>query len=369
MLTGFSSKDLSTHNKESTLFTRETIRILATLKTKESKSTMGDVVKNIINSIAKIGEILGLANIDQDAGLIFITGGTGPVGHRVATRLLNAGYPQVRIGAHHATDMEDKNKEGAEIADFGWDRPDTYEHALAGVKTVFCTTPYHKDWKKNFGPFLEACKKAGIQHFVKFSFYHARMSRDPFHNVPLVKAHGDCDEKLIKSGLTFTILGASHLMSNPLVFQGNELRAKQKPAILYGASANKLVNYVSPNDVAECAVRVILEPHSHHNQEYNLTGSIGIAEQEMCQLLSDHLKKPIMYVDQPLHTFQEGERMSGNPNWIVEDIAMLEMVKASGYEADPAFPTMDIKEICGHEPETYAMYLRSTETMSKIEKA
>jgi uncharacterized protein YbjT (DUF2867 family) len=237
------------------------------------------------------------------------------------------------------------------------------------VKSVFCTAPYHKDWKANFGPFLDACAKAGVKHFVKFSFYHARVSGDPFQNVPLVKDHGDCDEMLIKSGLAYTILAASHLMSNPLIFQGRELRASQKPAVLYGASAGKPVNYVSPNDIAECAVRVILEPLAHHHKEYCLTGSIGIKEQEVCQLLSDHLKKPIMYVDQPLHTFKEGERMSGDPEWMVEDLCTLEMVKASGYEANRGFPTKDIENICEHEPETFAMYLRSTETMSDIEKA
>lgn len=322
---------------------------------------------SIRNSITKIGELLGF-NIDQDAGLIFVTGGNGPAGHRVATKLLSAGYPHVRLGAHNPTDMEDKSKKGAEIADFRWESPDTYEKALTGVKTVFCTAPYHKHFKKHFGTFLEACQEAGVKHFVKFSFYHARMSGDPFQNVPLVKAHGDCDERLIKSGMPYTILAASHLMSNPMVFQGTELRKSQKPAILYGASGNKPVNYVSPNDVAECAVRVILEPAAHHNQEYTLTGSIGITEQEVCQVLSDHFQKPIMYVDQPLHTFKEGERMSGDPEWMVEDLATLEMVKASGYEGDPGFATKDIEEICGREPETFAMYLRAKGNMSKVER-
>jgi uncharacterized protein YbjT (DUF2867 family) len=330
---------------------------------------MADVVQNIRSSFVKIGELLGLSDMDEEVGLIFVTGGNGPVGHRVATKLLRAGYAEVRLGAHHPTDMEDKSKEGAEIADFSWERPETYEKALDGVRSVFCTAPYHKNWKDNFAPFLEACKKAGVKHFVKFSFYHARLSGDPFQNVPLVKDHGDCDEKLVKSGLNYTILAASHLMSNPLVFQGRELRKEEKPAVLYGASEEKPVNYVSPNDVADVAVKVILEPKGHHNKEYTLTGLVGITEQEVASLLSDHLKKPIMYVNQPLHTFREGERKSGDPEWMVEDFSTLEMVKASGYESDPGFISKDIEMVCGHEPETFAMYIRSTETMSNVEKA
>jgi len=328
---------------------------------------MSDIFESIGLSLKKIGEALGIANMDPEAGLIFITGGNGPIGHRVAMRLLRAGYPQVRLGAHHPTTMEDMNKEGAEIADFNWNRPDTFEKALAGVKSVLCTAPYIQNWKENFVPFLNACKKAGVKHFVKIYFYHARVSGDPFQNVPLVRDHGDCDEALVRSGLSYTIISASHLMSNPLIFQGRELRKDEKPAVLYGASANRGINYVSPNDVAEVAVRVLMEPPAHTSKEYTLTGEKPITEQEVCQVLSDHLKKPIMYVDQPHHTFKDGEKLSGDPEWMVEDLTTLEMVKASGYEADPGFATKDIEKICGHPPETFNEYILATEYMVKDE--
>jgi uncharacterized protein YbjT (DUF2867 family) len=331
---------------------------------------MDEVLDNVRSSFSMFGDILGLPNFDAKCGLIFVTGGNGPVGHRVAKRLLRAGYAQVRLGAHHVSDMEDKSKEGADIVEFNWNRPETYENSLTDVESVFCTAPYHKNWKEHFGPFLDACKRAGVRHIVKFSFYHARRSGDPFQNVPLVRDHGDCDEMIVLSGIPYTILSSSHLMSNPLVFQGKNLRLDHKPAVLYGSSANNPVNYVSPNDVAECAVKVLLEPaRSHRNKEYTLTGDVAITEQEVCQLLSDYLEKPIMYVDQPLHTFKDTELSSGDPEWMIEDLATLEMIKASGYESKPSFATKDIETICGREPETYAMYLCSTESMSKVEEA
>lgn len=315
----------------------------------------------------KVGEALGIQNLDPEPGLIFVTGGSGVVGHRVATKLLRAGYPQLRLGAHNPTEFADKNKDGAEIADFDWSRTDTYDKALVGVKSVLCTAPYMKGWKENFPSFIEACRNAGVKHFIKLSFYHARVSGDPFQNVPLVRAHGDCDDDLIKSGLPYTILGASHLMSNPMTLQGRELKMDQKPAVLYGASLHKGVNYVSPNDIADVAVRILMDPRSHHNSEYSLTGPEHIKDSQVAQLLSDHLKKPIMYVDQPLHTFKQGERMSGDPEWLVEDLTNLEMVKASGYEQDPNFVSYDIEQICGHPAETFDAYLLMTETMTPME--
>lgn len=201
------------------------------------------------------------------------------------------------------------------------------------------------------------------------SFYHALNPDEPFQLVPLVKDHGYCDRLLIDSGINYTILAASHLMCNPFIFQGQELRAPQKPAVLYGASQNKKVNYVSPNDIADCATRALLGPIEHHNKVYTLTGSSPITEQEVCQLLGDYLEKPVMYAVQPIQTFKEAERKSNDPEWMADDIITLEMVKASGYEEKPEFVTNDIETICGHQPENFSMYLQSTQFMSKIEQA
>jgi NAD(P)H dehydrogenase (quinone) len=262
--------------------------------------------------------------------------------------------------------MQDLNKLGAQVADFGWDREETYEHALKDVKSVLCTVAYQKDWQQHFPVFLRACVKAGVKHFVKISFYHARKSGDQFQEVPLVKAHGDCDEMLVKlltpqafgamdvgvdfttPHMSYTILYASHFMSNPFVFQGKELRESGSLATFYGASANKGVNYVSPNDVAEVAVRVLLEPCQYYNKEYTLTGPAAITDQQVADLIGKHLKKPVMYVDQPLREFQAELRYGG-------------------IEEDKEFVTSDVETICGHKAQTFEDYLQQQDMMTKLE--
>lgn len=282
------------------------------------------------------------------------------------------------------------NKLGAEIADFVWDDEATFDKALKGVKSVLCTVPYTKDWQKHFPAFLEACERAGVRHFVKISFYHARLSGDPFQTVPLVKAHGDCDDLLVKSlspsyesvmqgdtdvvmdygrpHMSYTLLGATHLMSNAFYFQGHELKENKTLATFYGASANHGVNYVSPNDVAEVAVRVLLEPRAHYNKEYTLTGPQSITDQQVADLISKHLKKPVMYVDQPLREFETEMKLSGDPNWMVEDLVALEKIKATGTEEQLGFVSNDIEAICGHRAETFEDYLQMKEYMTKVEE-
>jgi NAD(P)H dehydrogenase (quinone) len=327
------------------------------------------IVTDLAINLAKVGEALGIHNLDPTSGTIFITSAADVVGHRVATRLLNAGYPTLRIGVTDRTPFEGFNKLGAELADFDWIDETTYTKALVGVKSIFCTAPHIRRWKHKFPVFLKACEAAGVKHFVKISFYHARRSGDIFQEVPFVKAHGDCDERLAtgQNTMSFTILSASHFMSNPLTYQGYCLRADQKPAVYYGASGGKGVNYVSPNDVAEVGVRVLLCPKSHYNKEYTLTGPNAITDQHVSSLLSSYLKKPVMFVDQPLHTFSDGEKMGGDAEWFVEDLVAMEKAKSTGKEELMAFASNDIEVICGHPAEDYEEYLYHTDFMSAPE--
>jgi NAD(P)H dehydrogenase (quinone) len=345
-------------------------------------------IRTSARTLTEIGEVLGIRNLDPESGLIFITGGTGVVGHRVALKLLNAGYPQVRLGVMNTDTVEDKNKLGAEIADFSWNREDTYAKALKDVKSVLVTIPYCQDWEKHFPAFFDACIKAGVKHFVKISYYHARVPGDPFKDVPLVKAHGDCDQHVVTSltpgllnvmagdvdvgldltpRMSYTILYASHFMSNPFTFYSNELHSKLSPVTFYGASKGHGVNYVSPNDVAEVAVRVLLEPRPHYLKEYTLTGPEAIKDQEVADLIGKHLDKPVMYVDQPIHEFQTELRVGGDADWLVKDLVALETIKATGNEENENFKTNDFETICGHKPQTFEEYLNTKDLMTPVE--
>ena len=241
---------------------------MATLENIEH--TVENAVKNVGPGVLKtLNDVsrytLGV-DFDRSAGTIFVTGGTGIVGHRVATLLLESGYPTVRLGVKDQDAVSNLSKMGAEIADFSWEDDSSYEKALARAHTVIVTTLHPEHWDRHFPLFLEACKKANVRNVVKVSFYYNPMFGDDatekayrlmIREVPFVNRHHVCDDMLRNSGLSFTILCASHLMSNPLVYQGQNLR-KGNEVCFYGASNGRGVNYVSPNDVAEVAVRVLL---------------------------------------------------------------------------------------------------------------
>jgi len=311
---------------------------------------------------------------DQSPGTIFVTGCNGVITKRVATRLLDAEYPLVRLGTHFndKSEMavaEEFNKKGAQLADFSFDRTDTFGKALQGVHTVFCTTPHTEDFVEQFESFLEACKVADVKHIVKLSFYYKIQSTEN-KKVPWIQRLIRCDDALIDSGIHFVVLGATHLMSNPMVHQGASLRDKSSPVYFYGASGDKPVNYVSPNDVAEVATRVLLAPKEHNKpseyngMEYSLTGREGVKDSEVALLLSSYLEKEVKYVEQTLKEFEEGEQFSGGPAWLVADLVGLESIKATGSEEAEDFVTYHIDKVCERRAETFKEYLSNTAAMT-----
>ena len=169
-----------------------------------------------------IGECLGREHQEVVTGKIFVTGGRGVLGYRVALRLLEAGSPSLRVGFRRPDDdcAQVLSKKGAEVVHFDWNNEEsTFSEALKGVKIVFCeATPNIEKWSTVFPTFLRACEEADVKYFVKVSFYHSRKTGELFHKASsLVKFHGKSDSLLAQSSIPYTILSASHFMSNQLV--------------------------------------------------------------------------------------------------------------------------------------------------------
>lgn len=188
-------------------------------------------------------------------------------------------------------------------------------------------------------------------------------TNDPFLKVPLVRMHRECDFKLMKLPITYnyTILFASHFMSNATVYQGDSIRDKH---CFVGASGGKKVNYVSHNDVAKAAVRCLLDPADHHRVGYTLTGPNAITDEAIAEKLSKQLHTNITYKDMPVEAFAEDAK---DTDWGPSlDVAYLEFVKGTGVEEDN-FVSHDLNKVIGTTAETYDEYLQSQTSMTPQE--
>jgi uncharacterized protein YbjT (DUF2867 family) len=320
------------------------------------------------NATNFVDKVKALPVFNTSTGRILVTDSSGVVGYRIASKLLAAGYPTVRVGVRDSEvpSVAGLVSQGAEIKEFCWEKEYCYAQALEDVQSVYISAPVVST-DERFTAFIAACKNSNVKHIVKLSFYHALKSkaegmmahfgmahddRDPFADVHIVQMHGFCDMRVIKSRIDYTILFASHLMSNPLRYQAKNLNSEEPK--FYGASHGKGVNYVSPNDVAEVAVRALLAPKDHSRTGYTLTGPKAYTDRLVAELIGGQLNKKVTYVE-------------GLPHDADEDTVALEKIKASGTEEFVGFVSNDVAKICGHSPEAYEDYVADRDSMSPKE--
>jgi NAD(P)H dehydrogenase (quinone) len=327
----------------------------------------GKAVADIIPGMGKLG-------FDGRLGKIFVTSGTGVVGYRVAMSLMEAGHKDIRVGVwrgerdagagkgnHEFVDNIIKMLEakGAEVVDFDWTDPMCFDSVLKGVKTVFCSLPHMEAHQDAFVGFVVACKEKKVEHFVKISFLHNDEYRK---NVPLAHFHNVCDELLEQapktSRINYTVLATSHLMSTPLLTQG-ELLTKDLKYVT--ASHGMGVNYVSPNDVADAALVVLEDRKTHRNKVYSLTAR-PITDREVAKQLTIAYETPVQHIELGYHDYVKSIKSRGLPTWLAKDSAAFEKMKASGIDENPEIYSKDLENLIGRKPETFIDYLRNTDS-------
>jgi uncharacterized protein YbjT (DUF2867 family) len=343
-----------------------------------------------LSAMERLWNHIRSADRNEGAGAgadIFVTS-VDVVGFRVAVDLMEAGS-KVRVGIDGSDKSDSKilhdlKEGGASLVPFSWTDESTYSNAVQGAKTVFCVVNQHKGSVKRFHAFFEACRKNGVKHFVKLSFYKALVSTrmhdmngracNPFCRVPLIKMHGDCDERIMKShAMDYTILSITHLMSDPAVNQRHNIISD--PSRYYSASAGKGVNYVSPNDVAAAAVRVLLHPKDHRRVGYTLTGPTHIMDTQVANLLSEDMNKKVEHYDVNARDYgcciykssitnntRVRTSTEADPK---DDLVQLEILKATGMEVN--FLSKDFEKLCGRPAETFGEYLFAKSKMTTPE--
>src|SRR5687767_13284865 len=99
--------------------------------------------------------------------MILITGGTGTTGREIV-RLL-AGVEGVRAMVRDPDRAAFIAEAGVEVVRGDFERPETLEAALEGVERALLLSPPDPRTVEQQTNFIEAAKRAGTRHVVKFS--------------------------------------------------------------------------------------------------------------------------------------------------------------------------------------------------------
>lgn len=197
---------------------------------------------------------------------VVVAGATGRTGRQIVKKAAAAGY-KIRGLTRDPERARDKYGDIAEWVACDVRNPYMVARALEGMDAVFCAIGYTEFAGPNGGQFvdylgvrhlIDHASQENAKHFVLVSSGSAGPARDQRNN-PLFGYVGywktKAEERLKKSGLSFTIIGPAGLLDNP--GGDHAIRLMKRPEYIQLPMAQRMVDI---GDVATVAIASLTEP-------------------------------------------------------------------------------------------------------------
>jgi NAD(P)H dehydrogenase (quinone) len=270
-----------------------------------------------------------------------ITGATGAIGGRVASRLAELGHSQRLIvrDAGRAPELP-----GAEIAEASYGDPEAMRRALDGAHTLFMVSGSEAfDRVRLHIAAVDAAVAAGVERIVYLSFVGAA----PDATFTFVRDHWRTEEHVRSTGLRHTFVRDNMYLDYLPTFAGTD-------GVIRGPAGDGRVGAVARDDIAE-VVAAILPGEGHDGRTYDVTGPEAITLHEAAEELSRVTGRTITYHEETLEEAYASRASYGALDWEVEGWVTTYTAIAKG-ELNVVSET--VSELTGHAPMALADFLR-----------
>lgn len=191
---------------------------------------------------------------------ILLIGATGQIGLLLTEHLLQDKTIDLRVGTRHRDQLGELKKRYGDAVYLDLDDPKTFPDALAGVQRAFLLTGYTAAMITQSKTFVDAAKKAAVEHLVHLGVFTPEWDCTDPH----FAWHQMVEVYIKHSQIKWTFLHPNCFMQNLTGFysflSGNKLR-------WWGV--DKPCGWIALEDVAEAAAKILVEgPSKHHGKDY-----------------------------------------------------------------------------------------------------
>lgn len=244
--------------------------------------------------------------------MILLTGAAGKTGRSVIGALSAQGKA-VRALVYRSEQIQIVKAFGAQETLVGDLRDRTaVESAAQGIRAVYHICPNISPDEILIGQnMIAAAQSAGIAHFVYHSVLHPQTEAMPHHWQKL-----RVEERLLESGLPYTILQPTAYMENTLAHWEQIVEQGIYP-VPYAVET--LSSMVALEDVAQAAALVLTEP-GHAGATYELVGTKATSQNEIAIILSQQLGRAVRAEAISIQSWERSARTSGLGDYQVETL-------------------------------------------------
>lgn len=272
---------------------------------------------------------------------ILITGATGNVGKELVKICARENVETV-AALTDLTKSSGQFPSGIEPREFDFTRPETYADAMRGVSKVFLMRPPAvSNVRRDIYPFLEYCRRERIEQIVFLSLLGAeKLSFTPHRKIEL---------EILRLDIPYTFLRPSFFMQNLTATHREEI--KNGNEIFVPAGLGK-TSFIDARDVAFAAF-LSLSDAQHLNKSYELTGSEALSYYEVAEILSDVLKKPIVYPNPSLLSFiWRNRRKHKNLSFVL----VMEIIYTTARFGQAGLITEELPKLLGRKPISFRQF-------------
>jgi len=220
--------------------------------------------------------------------IILVTGATGASGSAVI-REFARNQVAVRALVRKASKAKDLEQlPGVEIVIGDMLQPDS---ALDGVDRVLMISSSEPAMLETQCRFVDAAKRAGVRHVVKFSGKESSIGFDPMR-FRFTRMHEEIEDYLEASGVAWTHLRPSQFMQVYL----RETRTIVAKRALFFPLENVKLAPIDQEDIAKIAFTV-LRSDGHEGRRYEMTGPESLSMAEIAERISAAIGEIVRYVN------------------------------------------------------------------------
>lgn len=281
--------------------------------------------------------------------MVLVTGAAGKTGQAII-QALTANGATVRALVHRPEQIPLVEGLGAQEAVAGDMRLQaTMDEAARGGRAVYHICPNVSPDEVAIGQSaIAAARSAGVERFVYHSVLHPQTEAMPHHWQKL-----RVEERLLESGLPFTILQPTAYMQNVLAHRDKILTQGIYP-VPYPIETR--LSLVDLEDVAEAAALVLTE-RGHLGATYELVGTEAMSQIEIAATLRQQMGRDVSVRPVPIETWKRRARASGLGDYQVETlIKMFRHYEQYGFYGNPRA----LGWLLSRRPTTFAAFARRT---------
>jgi NAD(P)H dehydrogenase (quinone) len=271
--------------------------------------------------------------------LIGVTGSSGQLGSRVATRLATLGRPQRLLARNPARTLQ---LPGAEIVQASYEDGLSMRAALSGVQVLFLISGYGQTRLEQHYSAIDAAIAAGVERIVYTSF----LSAAPLATFTHAREHSHTEQRIRESGCNYTFLRPTFYLDRAPRWFSNE-------GVVQGPAGNGTITWVSRDDLAAVAVAVLTNS-GHDGASYEITGSQALTLAEAAEQFSNATGLPASYHPETIEEARASRAKFNPSDWELEAWVSTYVAIATG---EMSVVSHTVEALTGHAPQTLADYV------------